>query len=261
MMTNTKENQMFTQEKLDAFVALFHADHAAYYNRQYPDSKLPVDMAWAAKPGKKFVKVNIGTSGRYMVDLNDGTIYGIKGYGTVHYGHVYGTLDTIHDWFWGEYYGVYLPSIKTNIEAKEMYLSLRQKGDELMAMPITEKVLPKSTETDEVKPEIGMGATVCGYTDKYAGTIVRVTAKRMDVQRDKVTKDPNWRPEVIPGGFVGHCTNQDSQTYTYERDPNGEIYHCSLRTTDAGRNYWRVCGSTRMMVKVGVREEFYDYNF
>lgn len=251
---------MFSQEKLDAFVALFQADQSAYIQRLYPDSKLPMDVAKACKPGKKFVRVNIGASGRYMVDLNDGTIYGIKGYGVVHYGHVYGTLDTINDWFWGEYYGVHLPSIKTNMDAKELYARLRVKATELMGKPV-EVTPPAIIESEVVVPEVGMGATVCGYTDKYAGTIIRVTEKRMDVQRDKATRNPDWKPEVIPGGFVGHCTNQDGQNYTYERDPQGEIFHCSLRTTDSGKSYWKLCGSTRRMVKVGVREEFYDYNF
>lgn len=53
--------------------------------------------------GKKFARVDIGTSGRYMVDLETGTIYGIKAYGVVHRGHVFGTLDTIHDWNWSDY--------------------------------------------------------------------------------------------------------------------------------------------------------------
>lgn len=56
------------------------------------------------KPGNKYTKVNIGTGGRYMVENATGHIFGIKGYGVIHRGHYYGTLDTIHDWFWGNYY-------------------------------------------------------------------------------------------------------------------------------------------------------------
>ena len=54
------------------------------------------------KPGKKYVKVDVGTSGKYMVDL-DGNIYGIKAYGVIHKGHQYGTLDTIDAYYWGDY--------------------------------------------------------------------------------------------------------------------------------------------------------------
>lgn len=58
------------------------------------------------KPGKKYTKVDIGGSGKYMVDLSDGAIYGIKAYGVIHKGHQYGTLDTIDQWFWGGYTAV-----------------------------------------------------------------------------------------------------------------------------------------------------------
>jgi len=55
------------------------------------------------KPGKKYVKVDVGTSGKYMVDA-DGQIWGIKAYGVIHRGHYYGTLDTINHYYWGEYH-------------------------------------------------------------------------------------------------------------------------------------------------------------
>ena len=53
--------------------------------------------------GKKYVKVDIGNSGRYMIELSTGNIYGIKAYGVIHRGHHFGTLDTIHAYYWGSY--------------------------------------------------------------------------------------------------------------------------------------------------------------
>lgn len=59
------------------------------------------------KPGKKYTKVDVGPkhniSGKYMVENSTGAIFGIKGYGVVHKGHQYGTLETVHDWYWGGY--------------------------------------------------------------------------------------------------------------------------------------------------------------
>ena len=52
-------------------------------------------------PGRKYIKVNVGASGKYMIDGDK--IFGIKGYGVIHKGHQYGTLDTIEDWYWGSY--------------------------------------------------------------------------------------------------------------------------------------------------------------
>lgn len=52
--------------------------------------------------GKTYARVDVGDSGRYMVDA-DGNIFGIKAYGVIHRGHQYGTLDTINEWYWGTY--------------------------------------------------------------------------------------------------------------------------------------------------------------
>lgn len=51
--------------------------------------------------GRKYTKVNVGDSGRYMVDNDTGEIFGIKGYGQIHRGHRFGTLDTISHFYWG----------------------------------------------------------------------------------------------------------------------------------------------------------------
>jgi len=61
------------------------------------------DATVTIKPGTKYTKVNVGTSGKYMVDNATGEIFGCKGYGVIHRGHRYGTLDSIDDWAWGEY--------------------------------------------------------------------------------------------------------------------------------------------------------------
>ena len=54
------------------------------------------------KEGKKYVKVDIGSSGKYMID-KEGNIFGIKAYGVIHRGHRFGTLWTINDYYWGDY--------------------------------------------------------------------------------------------------------------------------------------------------------------
>lgn len=63
----------------------------------------------AVIPGRVYTKVNIGTrhsmSGKYMIENATGIIYGIKGYGKVHKGHRYGTLETAAQWYWGDYVG------------------------------------------------------------------------------------------------------------------------------------------------------------
>ena len=55
------------------------------------------------KQGKKYTKIDVGTSGKLMID-EDGNIFGIKAYGVIHRGKHYGTLDTVEDYYWGDYY-------------------------------------------------------------------------------------------------------------------------------------------------------------
>lgn len=65
-----------------------------------------VNAVYSVKLGGKYARVDQRSSGRFMVELSTGNIYGIKGYGQVHKGHFYGTLDTTDDYFWGAYYPV-----------------------------------------------------------------------------------------------------------------------------------------------------------
>ena len=62
------------------------------------------------KFGRKFARVDIGSSGRYVVDLGTGEILGIKAYGVPHPGHRYGTLGTVADWDWSDYTAVRKPA-------------------------------------------------------------------------------------------------------------------------------------------------------
>jgi hypothetical protein len=62
-----------------------------------PDSKTKIIV------GKKYTKVDVGQSGKFMVVNDTGEIFGIKAYGVIHKGHKYGTLETINDYFWGHY--------------------------------------------------------------------------------------------------------------------------------------------------------------
>jgi hypothetical protein len=106
-----------------------------------------------------------------------------------------------------------------------------------------------------VKP--GMGATVSGYSDRAAYTIVAVSdsGKTLTLQRDKATLSPDFKPDFIPGGFAGHVANQGDQTYSYAADTNGELIKVRLRKN--GRFYTK--GGAP--VTIGIRSEFYDYNF
>lgn len=103
---------------------------------------------------------------------------------------------------------------------------------------------------------VGDGVTVCLYSDQHACTVIKRTKTTMIVQRDKATLSGDFRPEFEIGGFLAHCTNNSQQEYTYEADPNGQIYKCYW-SEKYGR--WQT-GNGTIEVIPG-RHEFYDYNF
>ena len=102
-------------EKLQALAERITAERLAYmceWCRQlgYPfDEERVREVHWSGsivakvKPGKKYTKIDVGDSGKYMVDNATGEIFGIKAYGVIHRGHRYGTLDTIDQFAWGDY--------------------------------------------------------------------------------------------------------------------------------------------------------------
>jgi hypothetical protein len=102
--------------------------------------------------------------------------------------------------------------------------------------------------------EIGDGVTVCLWSDRHAGTVIKRTKSTITIQYDKATLDPKFKPEFVAGGFAGHCTNQGEQTYTYEKNPKGDI-----ETYRWSEKYGRFKnGDVRI---INGRREFYDYNF
>lgn len=69
-----------------------------------------LNVKTTVKMGRKYAKIDLASSGKYMVEIETEIIYGIKAYGVVHKGHYYGTLDTINDYFWGDYQAYRKPS-------------------------------------------------------------------------------------------------------------------------------------------------------
>jgi hypothetical protein len=97
--------------------------------------------------------------------------------------------------------------------------------------------------TSTTKPEVGMGCTICFWTDRKAGTIVKVTPKGIEVQEDtSIRTDNNGMSEV--------------QSYQHITNTNGTIYKFRLNKKGQYRNT-----STGLKALVGVRNAYYDYCF
>ena len=92
-----------------------------------------------------------------------------------------------------------------------------------------------------VQPKVGMGATVLCWTDRHAGTIVKITPTQIHIQEDTVKRtDRNG---------VSEC-----QTYEYSSNPQGKI-HVFRKTKTGYRN------NAGNALCIGERDSYYDYSF
>lgn len=106
--------------------------------------------------------------------------------------------------------------------------------------------------------DVGQGATICLYTDRYACTIIKRTAQRMTLRRDTATLVNGFRssaPDKLnfqPGGFSGHTSGE--QRYEYAPKEQGETY---LACWSKKRARW----VTKLGRVISGRHENYDFNF
>lgn len=110
------------------------------------------------------------------------------------------------------------------------------------------------TVAERFEVKVGDGVTYRLYSDAQACTVIKRTAKSITIQEDEATLDPNFKPEIIAGGFVGHCVNQNEQTYTYKANPNGRKITARWSEKYGAFMY---CGKAIF----NGRHQFYDYNF
>jgi len=128
-----------------------------------------------------------------------------------------------------------------------------------------------NTET-EVRPEVGMGATLYCYSDRQAFTVIEVkeNGRKLVLQRDRailLNGHGSGEPDALqfsPGGFAGHTSG--TQRYRYERNPDGErlVVTRRKRPNAEGYIYKHVGTPTKQRggtVVLGKRSEYYDFNF
>ncbi len=110
---------------------------------------------------------------------------------------------------------------------------------------LTNRVMENSKQ---LKPEVGMGATITMHSDRHACTITQIVSERMVV----VQEDCAVRTDKNGMSY--------SQTYEYDRDRTGLCYTFSLRKN--GR--W-VCVNESQKdgtgLVIGERDHYFDFSF
>jgi hypothetical protein len=105
-------------------------------------------------------------------------------------------------------------------------------------------------------PEVGMGATFLGWTDREPFFVAKVCTPRKAVLRAaKVEDDPDWKPDFTPGGFVGNTANDSDRKWKVTSNDEGR--EVTVRLRKDGRWY----AATGERYALGYAAKFYDSNF
>lgn len=107
------------------------------------------------------------------------------------------------------------------------------------------------------EPEVGMGATILSWTDRYAATVIAWDAKKgiLTVRRDTATR-------IDKNGM------SDAQEWTYEPNPEGALYTFRQDKRSGGwqevhfkpeTGRWAKTGGYSL--RLGERNEYYDFSF
>jgi len=92
-----------------------------------------------------------------------------------------------------------------------------------------------------------------GYSDVDPYEIVRwVSDKTIEVRPMDATRDPNWKPEHIPGGFAGVMINQCDQKWIITSNPSYRTWRIRLSKKGWNKGMFSLSDQPR---------KFYDYNF
>ena len=118
--------------------------------------------------------------------------------------------------------------------------------------------------TDLPTFRIGDRVNLPRWTDVVPGTVVNVKRKgrEVHVRVDNAELAQGEKPEIITGGFAGHCTNQSELKWDITENPDGHIEIFTVRKW-RGKFVWTPKGCSpdgRNRVVHGWRK-FYDYNF
>lgn len=104
------------------------------------------------------------------------------------------------------------------------------------------------------EPEVGMGATICMWSDRKAATITEVLRYKTGAKAGQIRAVKTRPCRAIRTDSNGMS---DAQSYTYEEMPDAPESTWTLRKD--GRFIRQ--GSTYTTLAIGFRDEYYDYSF
>ena len=110
--------------------------------------------------------------------------------------------------------------------------------------------------------EIKEFVTMCGYSDREPYEVVKmISDKTVEVRLMDAELDPEYKPNIVAGGFSGHCTNNGGKWIITKNENNPTM---RIRWSEA-KGQWQkagkhISGAIRFAM-ADAPYKFYDYNF
>lgn len=109
------------------------------------------------------------------------------------------------------------------------------------------------------EPEVGMGGTIMGWTDRHACTIIEVITKNkktyIKAQTDTAKRaDKNGMSE---NQEYEYTRNEKGSVYIFMQEKDGRWTECRINDTTGRFN--KINGGHGF--RIGVRDEYYDFSF
>jgi len=109
----------------------------------------------------------------------------------------------------------------------------------------------------KLAPEVGLYANLHLFSDVEPYEIVRIISdKTIELRSVTATLKPDWKPDMIPGGFAAHTANNHTQEYDYKTNPDAYVFKARLRKKDG-----RFHSARGRHVVSEAPCKFHDYNF
>ncbi len=118
-----------------------------------------------------------------------------------------------------------------------------------------------TTPSTQITPKVTMYANRYGYTDIEPYEVVRyISAKVAEIRPMTATLDPTWKAEWVAGGYAGVCTNQGTQRWIIESNPDAGTIE--VRQNKKGQWVRRGVDQSGDVFKIEAQaRKFHDYNF
>ncbi len=84
-----------TDPRIIDFLAAWHENGRASFEKSYPNLNYDRDYVKTAHNRRKYIGLDDGNSGSMMLEKTTGKVYGIKGYGQIHRGHLCGDIEAL----------------------------------------------------------------------------------------------------------------------------------------------------------------------